>query len=1100
MPPERLYTMHTLSYPDTPYLIALTAATSAVATYMVIHLLDHSIISPRRRITWRAAAASMLGIGIWLQAGINCASYNWNLTSAIARHPHIHCNGLVMLWSLLLGIVGSYPFVTWISASRTSTVRLFLSALWLNALLLAVQSLTSLSMNSPSARVLLNYDAILHAYLLSFIGIYAALWVLTLRRSYLSEQRERWRIGAALLLGAAMTEAHFGSGTAIHVILAASPRGVVGTAILRQGHTLRLEVLTGVLGLGIMALISGSAERRLAANARAWCEQSQRYRSLFEHNPDAVFELDVQGRFVTGNAACEALFGKTLSELSNQSMVSWMAHSERDTAARALALAQTGEPQIYESMIASRADAVVFTRITHIPIIMEGVVTGVYTVAKDISEPKKAALALQRSESALTTAHRTARLGTWSRSLATQTIHCSPETLAIIGLTDQGEFTRLDQFVAMVHPDDRTSLLSSIARSEAQGSAYSHDYRIIRGDGSVRHVRSNGALIHRESETESEMVGTIQDITDLVQLQLTEQRLSEIVEASQALIATSDVHGRLIYLNRAGRDMLSLAPEQDVTDRTVADFMTQEALTRTSEILPVATIRGAWHGEAELIAASGDTIPVMGSVQAHKTPDGAVRYFSYIMRDISDERQMASQLQFQAYHDGLTHLPNRAMFDEILESTLQECARKGWMTAVIFIDLDEFKRINDSLGHSVGDLILREIAERLYKCAATHEVVARWGGDEFTVLIPRIDGAAAAKERTAAFLSTIFAPIHVAKHNFYITASIGYSVFPDDGSDATTLVKHADTAMYVAKEQGKNQAARYAESMSTRAVERLVLESDMRGAMENGELQVFYQPQIDAGSGALDGMEALLRWHHKTLGWVSPAEFIPLMEQTGLIITVGEWVLREACGQTERWRQTYGSAPQVAVNVSARQIDLPNFIDTVQRALADTGLPAHLLELEITEGTVMRNEEHVIATLRTLREMGVRIALDDFGIGYSSLTYLTRYPLDTLKIDRSFVRNAIKKQDHAAVIEATIFLAHSLRLRIVAEGVETAAQLAFLRARQCDKVQGFLLSPPTPAAQLETILETATANMEQGNANAPASMRAARPSRARLRK
>ncbi len=1073
--------MYELAYRHTLGFVIFATATAVVAAYMTIHFLDHIARSPSRKFAWRTGGALILGTGIWLLDAIGYAAHVYHPFAAgtAGNAIHIHPHWSVMLWALLLAIGGAFPPVLWLSGPSVRTVRLLAATLWLDGLLFLMQQITLLSMDSPTVHLLMtNRESALHAYLFSLAMMYAAFWLVALRRSHLPAGHEWWKVGAALLFGGAMAEAHFGLTISAAITASAATIHHFPEKTSSEVWTLRLEVLSGILALGILALISGSAEQRFAAHAGELRQREQRYRSLFDHNPDAVFELDLHGRFLTGNIACEAIFGQSRADLIGHSLAEFIPQDERQNEEQALIRVALGRPQAYESVIRkSNGEDDTFVHITHIPIIVDNRVTGVYTVIKNISERKNAAVALQRSESVLTAAHHTAQLGTWSRTFNEQEVmHCSPETQRIFGLKSEAELGTFDKLLAYVHPDDRPLLLESLAESQQNGSAYSLEYRIIRPDGNERYVRTNGVLIRGESGEANEIVGTIQDITDMLQLQVKAQRLSEIVEASQSLIATSDVVGRLIYLNTAGRQLLDVPLEEDVTHSTVSAFMTQESLIRASDILPIASSRGTWHGEAELRSRSGAVIPVAGAVQAHRAQDGTVRYFSYIARDVTEERQLASQLQFQAYHDNLTHLPNRAMFDNLLESALAEAAANGWMTAVMFIDLDEFKRINDSLGHPVGDAILREIAGRLYRRSSAAEVIARWGGDEFTVLLPRVASAAAAEERAHAFLDAIFAPVHVAQHNFYITASLGYCLYPDDGADAALLVKCADTAMYAAKEQGKNRAARYAISMSEHAVKQLVLEGDMRGAIKRGELQVFFQPQINVENGVMDSVEALLRWRHPTMGFVPPEEFIPLMEQTGLIVSVGEWAMRQACRQAERWRRMYAASPRVAVNVSAQQINQPDFVELVRQILDTTGLPADLLELEITEGTVMKNEDHVIGALRALRAMGVHISLDDFGVGYSSLTYLTRYPVDTLKIDQSFVRDATERQDHAAVIEATILLAHSLHLKVVAEGVENEAQFAFLKARGCDRIQGFLLSPPAPPEELSALLEAACAD------------------------
>jgi diguanylate cyclase (GGDEF)-like protein len=448
--------------------------------------------------------------------------------------------------------------------------------------------------------------------------------------------------------------------------------------------------------------------------------------------------------------------------------------------------------------------------------------------------------------------------------------------------------------------------------------------------------------------------------------------------------------------------------------------------------------------------------------------------------------QAQERLQHMAQHDALTELPNRVLF---LDRLKQAVARARWherLVAVLFVDMDRFKTINDTLGHEVGDKLLQALAERFTASVREGDTVARFGGDEFVVLLDDVASEKDIGVVAQKVLEALAPPFAIDGQDLYITASIGVSLYPNDGEDSTTLLKNADIAMYRAKDLGKNTYQFYSADMSARAFERLTLESSLRHAIERNEFRLYYQPQIDTASGAILGVEALLRWQHPDFGLVSPAEFIPLLEETGLIVPAGDWVLRTACEQLRAWHAAGWPQLRMAVNLSPRQFQTAGLAQSVERVLSTLGCDPGLLELEITESVLLRHTATTLETLEALHALGVRMAIDDFGTGYSSLSYLRRYSIDTLKIDRSFVHDVPDDADDSALASAIIVLAQSLRLDVIAEGVETEAQRDFLRARGCHQMQGYLFSRPLPAADITRLLETAGPQMytdERGRKN-----------------
>jgi diguanylate cyclase (GGDEF)-like protein/PAS domain S-box-containing protein len=433
-------------------------------------------------------------------------------------------------------------------------------------------------------------------------------------------------------------------------------------------------------------------------------------------------------------------------------------------------------------------------------------------------------------------------------------------------------------------------------------------------------------------------------------------------------------------------------------------------------------------------------------------------------------KQAEETLQFVAKHDALTKLPNRIMFLDRLELAIARAKRNGRRLAVMFIDMDRFKVINDTLGHDAGDMLLREVAKRLTGKLRTSDTVARLGGDEFVVLIDEVSDPVYFGSIAQKLIDALAAGFLLSGQEYHITASIGISTYPDDSDDIQTLLKNADIAMYRAKEQGRNAFQFYSAQMNIHTIERLTLESSLRRALERNELVLHYQPRIEIPGGRITGVEALVRWQHPELGLVPPGKFIPLAEETGLIVPIGEWVLSAACAQHQVWKRGGLGHLRIAVNLSPRQFMQGDLVKIVARVLAETGCDARILELEITEGMVMRNPESAVALLQQLKDMGIHIAMDDFGTGYSSLAYLKRFPIDSLKIDRSFVTDVPGDLGDVAINVAIIAMAHSLGLKVVAEGVETREQLDFLRKQGCDEMQGYFFSKPLPVEQVTALL------------------------------
>lgn len=464
--------------------------------------------------------------------------------------------------------------------------------------------------------------------------------------------------------------------------------------------------------------------------------------------------------------------------------------------------------------------------------------------------------------------------------------------------------------------------------------------------------------------------------------------------------------------------------------------------------------------DCRIVCEDGTVLVVNGQGEVDIHADGTTRILSGTLLDITERKKAESEIQQLAYYDTLTGLPNRTLFHDRLRQAIAQAHREQRLVGVLFLDLDRFKSVNDTLGHLYGDRVLTTVADRLLGVVRESDTVARLGGDEFVILLTAVNHEKDINDIAGKILTELAIPVQLDNHEIFTTGSIGISIYPIDGDDVHTLLKNADIAMYKAKELDKNNHQFFSKEMNIKIVERLMLEASLRRALERSEFSLLYQPQIDAESGRMIAMEALIRWRHPDMGMIQTDTFIPLAEETGLILPIGEWVLRTACARNKAWQEAGFARLRVAVNLSARQFKQKNLVGMIAAVLDDTRLAPEFLELELTESTIMSNAVEAAGTLRQLKAMGVSLSIDDFGTGYSSLSYLKHFSIDRLKIDQSFVHDISTNQDDAAIAEAIIAMGHSLKLKVIAEGVELQEQLDFLKTRHCDEIQGYLVGRP----------------------------------------
>ncbi|HEY3433028.1 MAG TPA: EAL domain-containing protein [Rhodocyclaceae bacterium] len=543
--------------------------------------------------------------------------------------------------------------------------------------------------------------------------------------------------------------------------------------------------------------------------------------------------------------------------------------------------------------------------------------------------------------------------------------------------------------------------------------------------------------------------------------------VAQVFEVALEGIMVTDASQSILSVNRAFTDLTGHS-EADVMGCSMFGLVPQEGLFR--KVWATQSSGEHWQGEAICHRANGEEFPVWLNINAVKNASGHITHHVAAFNDITVLKRTEERLRHIAQHDILTGLPNRMLFEDRLEQSLALARRNQAQVAVLFIDLDRFKIVNDTLGHASGDELLRMAAHRLRGCVREVDTVARLGGDEFSIIVGELASREDAALVARKVLQVMGRPFKLEAQDVFVTASVGIALYGETGHDAN-IMEQADIAMYHAKRAGRNNYHFFTPQMNELSQQKLALETDLRQALERDEFVLHYQPQVDPGSGKLIGVEALIRWQHQSRGLIAPSDFIPLLEDTGLIIPVGEWVMRTACYQAKAWMDAGIATLRMAVNLSARQLLLEDLPQTVQSILDETGLPAELLEIELTETIVMENASEAVAALTRLKELGVRIALDDFGTGASSLSYLKHFPIDTLKLSSAIIVEVDQEAD-AAIAGAVLTMARNMKLSSVAEGVETASQLDFLRKEQCDSIQGYIISRPMPPEALLALLQS----------------------------
>ena len=854
---------------------------------------------------------------------------------------------------------------------------------------------------------------------------------------------------------------------------------------LSNGVVRDVEVHSGPVEIGgkkfLYSIIHDITERHQAELALQSSEE--KYRNIFDYASVGIYQSRLDGRLVTANASLARMLGyDSVEELMQVDLAKdvYFSADDRDAAITDLAEGTNADLQL---LWKKRNGAPIWVQVNAHAVhdakgelMSEGFVYDI--TERKLAEQQLAASNAQR-KAVLDAASRVSIIATDAQGTITvfnsgaerMLGYAAAEMIGTRSIVDLHKAEELGEHAARLQSEfgERFSGFEILAHRADREGLEEREWTYVKKDGSEITVLLSVTALRRDDGWLTGFLHVANDVTERKQAEETLRKQSAAMTASMDGIGIVNERLEFTVVNDALAKLYGYPDPHAMIGmpfNALYEPATYERFTNT--ILPIVYQRGRWRGEAPGLRHDGLTFPQEISISAIQG-GGLV----CVVRDITERTYAEEQIKHLAYHDALSGLPNRLLFKDRLTVAISHAQRDRAKLAVLFLDLDRFKVINDSLGHNIGDQLLQAVAARVQSCVRESDTVARLGGDEFTVMLGHLPHGEDAALVAQKIIDAVRYPFHIEGREFFMTTSIGISLYPDDGIDAETLIKNADTAMYQAKEQGRDNYQLFNAFINARALQRIALEHGLRKALANQELAVYYQPIFDFRTGRISGMEALLRWNHPTLGMIPPAVFIPLAEAIGVMIPIGTWAMRTACAQAKAWHDAGFRTLSLAVNLSVCQLQQPDLLQRVREILEETGLPARMLELEITESSAMQSPENSVRTLYELKKVGVRISLDDFGTGHSSLSYLKRFPIDTLKIDQSFVHDITHDPDTAAIVTAIIAMAHSLRLKVIAEGVEFTEQSTFLKRYSCDQMQGYLIKAPVPVDRFTDLLSKA---------------------------
>lgn len=796
----------------------------------------------------------------------------------------------------------------------------------------------------------------------------------------------------------------------------------------------------------------------------------QRFRDLVESSSDWIWEVDKHGVYTYASPKVEELLGYKPGDVLGKKPFDLMPPGEAERVGRIFAEIITKQRAFadLENINQHKDGRLITLETSGIPIFdEEGRLVGYRGIDRDITDRKHAEEAVKEREMSLTALFDSAVDGILlADPLTSEFISCNKSMAKMLGY-------RVEEVVGLKVKDlhreeDFPFVFEQFELITTEKSTEATNIPFQRKDGSLFYVDVTGFPFVMAGKRY--IGGFFRDVTGRIETEKQLKQAAVVFENASEGVVITDAKRNIVAVNKSFTE-ISGYTEEEVLGKNPRLWKSQHHDDSFYQAMWSSLHEtGEWRGEIWNRRKNGNVYPAWMTINAVRDEQGRLTNFVSVFTDISAIKQSQEKLHQLAHYDVLTDLPNRLLFNDRLEHALERASRENRRVGVLFLDLDNFKPINDGLGHPVGDKVLQAVGQRLRTLVRGDDTVARIAGDEFAIILEEVSDSQGIAQVASKIVSAFELPLHVEDHELHVTMTIGISIFPEDGGNAVALVKNADAAMYRAKERGKSRYCFYTLDLTEAALERLQIENELRAAIKQQEFSVYYQPQYSLTTGQLTGAEALVRWQHPENGLISPDRFIPLAESTGLIVPLGAWVLRVACIQTKAWLKAGYEIQRIAVNVAGQQIQHSGFVNTVRTVLQETRLDPQCLELEVTESFIMEQSGDAIKTLEKLRSLGVHLAIDDFGTGYSSLSYLKRLPINKLKVDRSFVRDIPQDTDDEAITKAVIAMGKSLQLKIVAEGVETEEQLSFLRSEGCDEVQGYLYSPPVPEEDFIALL------------------------------
>ena len=840
------------------------------------------------------------------------------------------------------------------------------------------------------------------------------------------------------------------------------------SVIMLDGHSYRQRIKTRQ-ELEQLRLHSQEREHMFQQAQHALHSESRKNAMLLNAASDGIHILDLRGNAVLVNDAFCRLLGYPQDALLNSNAARWdVQWTPAELAQRIADLPPQGA--IFETMYLHADGHLLDVEINAVRVEIDGQPM-LYASARDISERKQTQESLRANAYLLSNALRISHLGTWEWNVLDNSEVWSEQQFRIYGLEPGSCHPSYELFLEILHPEDRDAVQQAVDQALRGISNYDLECRILWPNNEVRYIHSQGEVYRNDNDQPVFMIGTTLDITDKHKREEAQRLAITVFNSVDEGVIVTDCENRIMTVNPAFTTITGYLID-DVIGRNPGMFASGiSPPTLYQEMWQHLQQHGQWTGELANQRKNGEIYIEWLSIKLVRNERGQVTHHVGVFSDITEKKKSEHLIWEQANFDALTKLANRHMLQDRLQQEIKKSRRDNLALALLIIDLDRFKEVNDTLGHDMGDVLLVEASQRIAACVRTSDTVARLGGDEFVIILASLEDATCVDRIARSLVQSLVQPFRLGTEEAYISASIGIALYPNDANDIESLLKHADQAMYVSKNAGRNRFSYFAAGMQEAAQTRRRLTNDLRVALENKQFKVFYQPIVELASGSIYKAEALIRWQHPQRGLVSPAQFIPLAEESGLIIDIGDWVFREAASQCKRWRDIHRPNFQISVNKSP--VQFRNDGGPYQlwfSYLKNLNLNGQGIVIEITEGLLMNVEKNVTEKLLAFRDAGIQVSLDDFGTGYSSLSYLKKFDIDYLKIDQSFVSNMDSDPDNHTLCESMILMAHKLGLQVIAEGVETESQRQLLAAAGCDFAQGFLFSKPVAAEEFELLL------------------------------